>query len=148
MTDIRFYHLQTRSIDQALPDIVQKALSAGHRIIIRTSTAEEAERLNQHLWTFRADSFIPHGSKKDGHADRQPVWLTAENDNPNGAQVLVMTAGQDAPDIEAFTLCCDMFDGRDETQVDAARQRWKKYKDKGHALAYWQQTETGWEKKA
>lgn len=147
MTDIRFYHLQTRSIDQALPDIVQKALSAGHRILIRTTTEDEAERLNQHLWAWRAESFIPHGSKKDGNANRQPVWLTAGNDNPNEAKVLILTAGQDAPDAADFTLCCDMFDGRDETQVAAARKRWKIYKEAGHTMTYWQQTEKGWEKK-
>lgn len=93
MTEIRFYHLQTRSIDQALPDIVQKALSAGHRIVVRARDEGEVERLNSHLWTYRPNSFIPHGSRKDGHATDQPVYLSAGNDNPNGADALIVTGG-------------------------------------------------------
>jgi DNA polymerase-3 subunit chi len=148
MTEIRFYHLLTRSVDQALPDIVQKALSAGHRILVRTRDEDEAERLNAYLWTYRPDAFIPHGSRKDGHAADQPVYLSARNDNSNGATVLIVASGLQPDSFEGFTLCCDLFDGRDEAQVLAARERWKSYKDSGHALAYWQQTEKGWEQKA
>jgi len=148
MTEIRFYHLTTRSLDQALPDILQKALAGGHRIVVRTRDDAEAERLNGHLWSFRPDAFLPHGSKKDGHAAQQPIWLTPENDNPNNAGVLVVVSGAAQDNLEGFTLLCDMFDGRDETAVTAARQRWTTYKDSGHALTYWQQTEKGWEQKA
>lgn len=148
MTEIRFYHLQTRGVDQALPEILQKALGAGHRIVVRTKDAAETERLNQHLWTWRPDSFLPHGSAKDGHAADQPIWLTPGDDNPNGAKVLMTTCGAlpEAPDD--FILCCDLFDGRDETALTAARARWKALKDSGHSLTYWQQTEKGWEQKA
>lgn len=148
MTEIRFYHLQTRSVDQALPDITQKALSAGHRIVVRARDDMEAERLNAHLWTYRPDAFIPHGSRKDGYAADQPVYLCAGNDNPNKADVLIVTDGVQPESLDGFSLCCDVFDGRDETQVNAARQRWKSYKDSGYALTYWQQTEKGWEQKA
>src|SRR5687768_15965013 len=129
MTEIRFYHLMTRGVDQALPEILQKARAAGHRIVVRTRDAAEAERLSQWLWTWKPDSFLPHGTAKDGHAANQPIWLTAENDNPNDAAVLVLTAGQEVEDANPYALCCDLFDGRDETQVLAARMRWKNYKD-------------------
>ncbi len=151
MAEIRFYHLQTRSVDQALPDIVQKALAAGHKIVVRARDEAEVERLNTHLWTCHPDSFIPHGSRKDSHEADQPVYLSAENDNsngPNGASVLVVTGGLRIESFDGFTLCCDLFDGRDETQVAAVRERWKIYKDSGHALTYWQQTEKGWEQKS
>jgi len=148
MTEIRFYHLMTRGVDQALPEILQKARAAGHRIVVRTRDAAEAERLSQWLWTWKPDSFLPHGTARDGQAADQPIWLTAENDNPNDAAVLVLTAGQQVEDPHPYTLCCDLFDGRDETQVLAARMRWKNYKDSGHTLTYWQQGEKGWEQKS
>lgn len=147
MTEIRFYHLTTRGVDQALPEVLQKALTAGHRIVVRTRDSAEAERLNQLLWTWNPDSFLPHGTQKDGHAADQPIWLTPGNDNPNNATVLILTAGQNAGDLAAYTLCCDLFDGRDETQVTGARARWTNYKDSGHSLTYWQQGEKGWEQK-
>lgn len=148
MTEIRFYHLTTRSLDQALPEILQKALSAGHRILVHTGNEMETERLNTHLWTYRPDSFLPHGSKKDGRPEEQPIWLTPENDNPNNANVLIATAGTVPESFEGITLFCDMFDGRDETRLATARERWASYKDSGHVLTYWQQTDQGWEQKS
>ncbi len=148
MTEIRFYHLNTKTLDQALPDIVQKALSAGHKIVIRAENDVEVERLNTLLWSFRPDSFIPHGSKKDGNAAQQPVWLTAANENPNNANVVIATGGVEIESLDSITLACDLFDGRSDQNVTAARARWKNYKDAGHALTYWQQTEKGWEQKA
>lgn len=148
MTEIRFYHLHTRTLDQALPEIVQKALSAGHRIHIRAANDAEIDRLNNLLWTFRPDSFVPHGSEKDGHGTDQPVWLSTSNDAPNNANVLILTGGIQEDDLTPFTLACDIFDGRHDENVTAARQRWKAYKDAGHNLTYWQQTEKGWEQKA
>lgn len=148
MAEIRFYHLNTRTIDQALPEIVQKAFSAGHKILIRAASDADVEHFNTLLWTFRPDSFIPHGSKKDGHAEQQPVWLTAGNDNPNNADVLIAASGVAADSLDGFTLACDIFDGRNEDNVLAARERWKACKAAGHSLTYWQQTEKGWEQKA
>lgn len=148
MTEIRFYHLQTQSLDQALPQILTKALAGGHRIVVRTASERDTERLNDYLWTFRPDSFLPHGSTKDGYAADQPVFLTAGEDNPNNAGVLILTAGVPANDIAGYTLCCEIFDGRDAGAVSAARERWKSYKADGHDLTYWQQNDKGgWDKK-
>jgi len=147
MTEIRFYHLQTQPMEQALPQILAKALSGGHRILVRTASERDTERLNEHLWTYRPESFLPHGSAKDGFAEDQPVFLTALDENPNKAGVLVLTGGASA-DVSGFTLCCELFDGRDEAAVKTAREKWKIYKDSGHDLTYWQQNEKGgWDKK-
>jgi DNA polymerase-3 subunit chi len=148
MSDYRFYHLQTKTLDQALPELLTKALSLGHRIVVRTADKAATERLNEQLWTYRPDSFLPHGSAKDGQADRQPIYLTENDDNPNQAALLVLTHGEPAEDADAYALCCDIFDGSDETALSKARNRWKLVKEAGHEVTYWQQTEKGWEKKA
>lgn len=148
MSEIRFYHLTTRSIDQALPDILQKALLAGHRVVVRTRDDAEAEKLTVHLWAYRADNFLPHGNKKDGRGEGQPIWLTPGNDVPNNATVVMILNGSMVETETPFTLCCDMFDGRSDEQVAAARARWSGYKNSGHTLTYWQQSENGWEQKA
>lgn len=153
MTEIRFYHLTSRGVDWDLPEIVQKARDAGHRIVIRTRDADESARISKVLWTWKPESFLPHGTQKDGHAADQPVWLTAGQDNPNGAAVLMLVAGQDDSDFSTYTLCCTIFDGRDEAQLNHARARWKALKgalkdDPHHTLTYWQQGENGWERKS
>lgn len=149
MADIRFYHLQKQNLDAALPAILQKAFQSGKNIIVRMRDDKEIERMNKHLWAFKPDIFLPHGSKKDGHADQQPIWLSAENDNPNNAKILILTQGKTAEDLDAYDLCCEMLDGRDEKAVGEARERWKNYQSSGHDVTYWYQNENGgWEKKA
>ena len=148
MTDIRFYHMERQPLEEVLPALLQKALENGHRVLVKTQTEQEAERLAEHLWTFRPDAFLPHGTKKDGRESAQPVFLTAGNDNPNGADVLIVTGGTESGDIAPYKLYCEVFDGRDEKQLTTARARWKSYKDSGHALTYWQQGEKSWEKKS
>lgn len=146
-TEIRFYHLERQSLEQVLPGLLSKALDTGRRVFIKTRDEKEAERLNEYLWTFQPDIFLPHGTKKDGFENRQPVFLGSSNDNPNSADVLILTQGASAENLGDFKLCCDMLDGRDPAQISEARTRWKAYKDSGYALTYWQQGDKGWEKK-
>lgn len=148
MTEIRFYHLGVRSVADALPDLLGKALAASHRVAVRTGDAAEVERLNDHLWTYRPDSFLPHGAAKDGFGADQPIWLTDGADTPNGAQALFLLGQAEAEDIGAFALCCFVFDDHDEATVGLARARWKAWRDAGHAITYWKQTENGWTKQA
>lgn len=149
MTDIRFYHLKTQTLDEALPALVMKAHNNGRkRIVIRLADKAAVERINTVLWTFHADMFLPHGSAKDGHAARQPIWLTDTDENPNEAGILI-AAGATFEDLSGFDLVCEMFADHEDGAVAAARERWKTYKEAGHKITYWQQTDNGgWEQKA
>ena len=148
MANVRFYHLERQTLDQVLPALLGKALQNGHRIIVKAANNQEVQRLNAHLWTHDPDSFIPHGSAEDGHDTDQPVWITANDENPNEADVIILTQGAPTGDLEKFTLVCDMIDGRDDEAVSDARSRWKAYKDDGYDITYWQQTpQGGWDKK-
>lgn len=135
-------------MEQVLPGLISKALENGHRVLVKTTDAKQTERLNEYLWTYNPDSFLPHGSDKDAHPAQQPVFLTASNENPNNADVLILTSGAQSDDHKNFKLCCEMLDGRNEEAVAGARDRWKKYKDEGFTVTYWQQGDKGWEKKS
>ena len=149
MTDVRFYHLQRRSLEQTLPQLLEKILERGSRAVVMAGSDERVEALATHLWTFDQRAFLPHGTARDGSAAEQPIWLTASEENPNGADVLVLTDGATSSEIGAFQICCDLFDGNDGDAVAAARMRWKEYAAAGHAVTYWQQGDRGgWEKKA
>jgi DNA polymerase-3 subunit chi len=149
MSEVRFYHLQRASLEDTLPVILERCYSRGDRTLVMTGSPERAEALAGHLWTYRPDSFLPHGTAKDGAAAEQPIFLTAEEENPNGAKVLILCDGATRAEVGAFALVCEMFDGNDETAVAAARERWKAYKDAGHKLVYFQQSPAGkWEEKA
>lgn len=149
MTQIGFYHLLRMPLDQALPKLLEKAVQAGLRVVVRAGSEERVEHLNALLWTYAEDSWLPHGSARDGEAPFQPIWLTEAEENPNAATVLVLCDGVRPATLEGWDRCLDLFDGNDETAVLAARDRWKGWKADGHQLVYYQQTERGgWEEKS
>ena len=149
MTEVLFYHLQKRSLDEVLPDLLERTLQRGWRAVVLVGVPDRLEPLNAQLWMYRREAFLPHGSRDDGQATRQPIWLTDRPENPNGAQVLFLVDGAEADSLAGWTRVCDIFDGNDDAAVAAARARWARAKAEGHTLAYWQQTERGgWEKKA
>ncbi len=148
MAEVSFYHLQREPLEAALPKILEKVLESGLRAVLVAGSAERVQVLDEQLWTYRRQSFLPHGAAGDGRAAEQPIYLTTDEENPNGATVLVLVDGADPAFKSEFDRCLDMFDGNDEAAVAAARERWKACKEQGFDVTYWQQGPRGWEKKA
>ncbi len=148
MAEVGFYHLLSTPLERALPRLLERARAQDLRVVVRAASPERVEHLNALLWTYDEASFLPHGSARDGNAAEQPIWLSHGDDNPNGATVLFLVDGVEAGDLAGFSRCLDLFDGNDETAVAAARRRWRAAQAAGHTLTYWQQTPTGWERKA
>jgi len=148
VAEIGFYHLLTMPLERALPRLLEQARKRDYRIVLRAASPERVEHLNALLWTYDDASFLPHGSARDGNPGGQPIWLTDRPENPNGANMLILVDGVEADDIAVFERCADMFDGNDEAAVIAARERWRQAKAAGHTLTYWQQTGSGWDRKA
>lgn len=148
MTEVRFYHLERSTLESALPTMLERVLERGQRALVVLGTDERLKALNAHLWTYKPESFLPHGAAEDGFADKQPIFLATAAAAPNGADVLFLADGARADDLGRFKLCVEMFDGADEAAVTAARERWRAYKDAGHQLTYWRQGDKGWQKEA
>lgn len=149
MTEILFYHLQRSPLEQVLPKLLEKTRDLNKRAVVMAGSAERIKALDALLWSYDPDSWLPHGGAEVGHADRQPIWLTTRDENPNRAVFLFLTDGTDSQAIDGYERCFDLFDGRDDSAVAAARKRWATRRDAGHQLSYYQQTERGnWEKKA
>lgn len=146
---IGFYHLQKTTLEQALPRLLEKILQVGQRAVVMAGSVERVSFLDQFLWTSQADSWLPHGSAHDGDADRQPIYLTAEDENPNNAEILLLTDGVVSKRLTEFARCLTLFDGKDEAAVQASRALWKEWKSLGFDLTYYQQTDRGgWQEKA
>lgn len=146
---IQFYHLLATPLDRALPKLLEKAYAGGFRALVLTESEERAEHLSNLLWAYDQDSFLPHGTARDGHQDRQPVYLAARQENPNNANLLMVTDGSQPEDLSGFERVLDIFDGRDATAAANARARWKTYKAAGFDLSYIRQNERGgWDKAA
>lgn len=151
MSRIDFYHLQKLSLEEVLPKLLLKAYETGKKIKLKVGTAERGEFINSLLWTFDDESFLPHGTKKDGYSERQPIYISADDDNPNGADFLFLTDGAmvNIEDLSKFERVFNIFDGNAEDSLKSAREYWKKVKDSGAEVHYWQQNSSGkWEQKA
>ncbi len=147
MTDISFYHLTSTPLEKALPRLLEKVLASGERAVLLARDEARLRRINDQLWTYGTEKFLPHGMKEEGDIERQPVYLTVQEENPNNASFLVLLDGISPGYVKAFKRCLDIFDGANQNEVESARKRWQSYKDQGHILAYWKQDEKGaWQK--
>jgi DNA polymerase-3 subunit chi len=147
--EVWFYHLERTSLDQALPELLEKTLARAWRALVRAPSRERIEHLDGWLWSYRDDSFLPHGAEDEPMAERQPVLIAGGTDNRNNADVLFLIDGAEPGDISPYRRCIVLFDGRDEAAVGEARRRWSAFKAAGHAVSYWRQGETsGWRQEA
>lgn len=148
-TEIYFYHLESRNLEQVLPTLLERSLERGWRAVVQAASKERVEALNTALWTYRDDSFLPHGAASDGTSNAQPIYLTESDDNPNKAAVRFLVDGATLDDARGYTRVVHVFDGHDEGAVARAREAWRAAKEQGFAVSYWQQEEQGrWQKKA
>lgn len=146
VTEVLFYHLENQTLEQVLPGLLQKTLGRGQRALVRCGTPEGLEALDEHLWTFRDESFLAHGLAGADHEADQPVLLTLADEAANGAGVLFLV--DDAPaapdQMVAFERAVVMFGG---AGADDAREAWRAVKAAGLDATYWKQTPEGrWEK--
>jgi DNA polymerase-3 subunit chi len=147
--EVWFYHLERTSLDQALPELLEKTLARGWRALVRSTARERVEHLDGWLWSYRDDSFLPHGRADEPQAERQPVLITTAMENPNAANALFLIDGAEPGDVAGYERCVLLFDGRDEAAVAVARGRWSGFKAAGCVVSYWRQGETGgWRKEA
>jgi DNA polymerase-3 subunit chi len=149
MTEILFYHLQRQPLERVLPTLIEKSLERGWRVVVQAAAEERIEALDSHLWTFRDDSFLPHGTWREATASEQPVVLTIHDDNPNGAAVRFLIDGAPVPtDAMAYQRIVLIFDGDDPEAVAAARERWSEGRAQGFEVTYWQTDEAGrWQRR-
>ena len=150
MTEVLFYQLQRQPIERVLPPLLERSLERGWRVVVQAATDERVEALDAHLWTYREDGFLAHGTYREAEAEVQPVLLTVHDHNPNTANVRFLIDGAPLPsDASTYQRIVLLFDGEDEEALAAARSRWSDAKGAGHEVTYWQADEHGrWEKKA
>jgi DNA polymerase-3 subunit chi len=144
MTEILFYQLKGQTLEQVLPPLLQKSLERGWRVVVQASSEERVEALDAHLWTWRDDAFLPHGTDRDSEAAEQPIVLTAGAENPNDAAVRFLVDGANlitnAGNYQRIVL---LFDGDDPEAVEIARLRWNEAKSSGAEVTYWKADENG-----
>jgi DNA polymerase-3 subunit chi len=148
-TEILFYHLESQTLEQVLPNLLERSLERGWRAVVQAASEERVEALSTFLWVYRQDGFLPHGSARDGYPSEHPIYLTAGDDNPNGAHVRFLVDGATLADASPYARVAFVLDGADQDAVARARVEWQAAKARGDTVSYWQQDERGrWKQKA
>jgi DNA polymerase III subunit chi len=154
MPEILFYHLERAGLEEVLPAMLERSLERGWKALVCLGSPERVDHLDSHLWTFREDAFLPHGTDSDPRAAQQPVLLTVSDSNLNAANVVFFADGAAPREwttdaLAEFERVVMLFDGRDPGAVEAARAHWKGARATGIETTYWQQSEGGkWDRKA
>ena len=147
--EVWFYHLERTALEHALSGLLDKTLAKGWRALVRTAGPDRADQIDQALWTYKDDSFLPHGLDGEPLSDRQPILITHGEANSNQAQALFLLDGAEPGALDGFERCIILFDGRDDAALSVARGRWKSLKEGGLQVSYWRENpERGWEKQA
>jgi DNA polymerase-3 subunit chi len=162
VTEAWFYHLQRQPLERVLPMLLERTLARGWKAVVQAGqkdaqkegqkegTEERLAFLDDHLWTYADDSFLPHVTDREPDAAANPIVLALDEGNPNGAQVRFLVDGAGLPsDMAAYERLMLIFDGNDDEALARARAEWGKAKSAGISASYWQQDESGkWDKKA
>ena len=134
---VDFYHLTQSPLERVLPSICEKLLANGERLLI-VGGEYQVRRLDEQLWTYASDSFLPHG--REG-AETQPILLSTEPNPANGATNIALADGQWRDEALGFDRAFYFFDNEGR---DSAREAWRALKDRPEVEPrYWKQDERG-----
>jgi DNA polymerase-3 subunit chi len=150
MGTVMFFQLLRSSPADTLAVNLARALGQGWRVMIRGTDPVALDRLDAELWLKGGEeNFLPHGRDGGPHDADQPVLL-GQGAGANGARVLALIDGATADDAEvaAMERVWVLFDGNNDTRLQAARAQWKAMTAAGHAAQYWSEDSGRWEKKA
>ena len=147
-SEVWFYHLERRRIGDVLPDLLEKTLKRGWRALVRAQDPDLLRALDEALWTFRADAVLPHGRAEEPFAEDQPILLTGDCANVNGAQALFILGDAAQDGFREYSRCVVLFEDADLPAREAARSLLRTLRSEGGAAAYWRETERGFDKRA
>jgi DNA polymerase-3 subunit chi len=148
LPEVLFYQLDRQPLERVLPSLLERTLERGWRAVVQAGSSERMQALDTELWIYDEASFLPHGIDGAGDAERQPILLTTGDGNANGASVRFLVDGSVIDDPSGYTRIVHLFETSEEA-LTRARREWKRAKDHGCEVTYWQQDATGrWAKQA
>ena len=144
---VDFYQLTATPLERALPQIVQRVLASGVRLLIVSDSETQRAAIDRTLWAVPPDGFLPHAQAGADDNSAQPVLISGETAPANDARHVALIDGQWREEALGFDRAFHFFDG--ET-IAAARDAWKSLADRdGVERRYWKQDDAGkWEQAA
>ena len=127
MTRVDFYLLSNNDPNAVICRLIDKAYQRGHRVFVFADTIQNAQRIDEALWTFRDDSFIPHLMQNEGPEPPPPVQLGCEEPSRHFSDILVNISGKIPTWYKRFQRVLEIVPGEETAKV-ASRERYREYR--------------------
>lgn len=116
--------------------LVRKARAADMRVVIFTQDRTQLDALDEALWTFSEQDFLPHVVAGDELATQTPVILTddAGAELPHH-QILINLSGETPAHFARFERLFEVI-STDEDDLAAGRERYRQYQQRGYPLTH------------
>ena len=138
MAQVDFYVVASGGAEGAAAvacKIVEKAWQQGLRVFVHAASEHEARRLDELLWTFRQDSFVPHARSSDGDAAAEAVTIGSDLGEGIGRDVLVNVCAPVAAATATFERIAEVVSDDADVRA-AARERYAAYRRLGVELRH------------
>jgi len=136
MTKIDFYILPESSPQATMLFVcrlIEKAYKQRHRIYIHTEEETIAHQLDEMLWTYRDDSFLPHNLYGEGPEPTPPIQIGI-NATPEQHRDVLINLGQQIPTCHTqFKRIIEII-ADDENAKTAGRERYRFYRTTGFEI--------------
>ncbi|KTC65417.1 DNA polymerase III subunit chi (plasmid) [Legionella adelaidensis] len=138
MTPIRvdFYLLPTNDVNTVWLTacrLVEKAYLRGHRVFIFCDSQTDAHKIDELLWTFKEDSFIPHNLQGEG-PEPPPAVQIGFSSEPRGYNDILLNLSKSIPSFTGrFKRIIEIVNGTEDAK-EVSRQHYREYRSKQYNL--------------
>ena len=134
MTRIEFVKLNRPERARVLCELAEEFSTAGQRVLVMVQDDNQGVTLDRFMWIWKKGAFLPHVYQNGSvECHDEPVVIVAEEENPNGAQVLLMGAPCSMEFMRHFRHVVDFAEAFDEDRLEVSRERFKVYRQHGFA---------------
>ena len=129
---VEFIKLKTPERAHILCDLAEEFYLKGERVVVMVQDDNQGVSLDRFMWVWKKGSFVPHvydNGSVEGYDE--PVVIVAHEDNPNGAQVLILGCSCDVEFVRQFSHVIEFAETYDEALLEQSRERFKSYRSLG-----------------
>lgn len=144
--EFAIYQSISGNLTSVVVKLLEKIYLSGNKAVFFSPITERVDIINKTLWTYSTNAFIPHGDKRMGFEDQQPIYFTDVFKNPNKATILMLVDTFDLTNKEYENFEKIMLIFEDISKTDEVKKIYLSLKDNGKNVNYWKQSPKGWEK--
>lgn len=141
---VMFYHVVETNKVAVLFELLKKSFESRKRCLVHIDTLENAQQISDQLWRAQDDYILPHGIINEAMPDKQPILLTDKLENVNQADYIFFIGKSDIVEFESYKRCVVIFDDYSDDIKIHFRSEYKRLREQGSPLTYYQQVQGKW----